>query len=454
MTAFTVLSGPSHGQAPPSGSAFYTAQAVRIDSARAPIIDGDLSDPAWSQATIIDEFYQRNPNFGEPATERTVLRIMYDENNLYIGVYSYDSTPDEIVVRAMARDAPIFTSDSVRVILDPGLTRRNGYSFQVSAAGGRSDLLFQNNSAILSQWDTIWDAKVQLVTDGWVAEYSIPFRSISYDPDQTEWGFDFSRYIRYKSEDIRWSSYFPTGAFADVSFAGTLTGIENVSSGLGLDVQVYGTGRYRHDWEGNDGNAFSGTAGGNLYYKITPALTGTLTFNPDFSDSPLDDPIRTSRIARWMIASSTRPAFRYSGMKRATSFFRTLRPSNSADKILLMSTTVDRSSHAISASSMVRPLVLSAAESFPVNMPASVLALSAYAQPIRPTRRVSGCRLRVWSGLSSKNHAWDSSSPMAILPAQLKTRLPVSISNTETRISSATRFFNLTSSMKEVFQVS
>ncbi len=214
---------------------------------------------------------------------------MYDESNLYFGVYSYDTTPDQIVLRAMARDAPIFTSDSVRVILDPGLTRRNGYSFQVSSTGGRSDLLFQNNSAILSQWDTIWDAKVQLVADGWVAEFSIPFRSISYDPDQTEWGFDFSRYIRYKSEDIRWSSYFPTGAFADVSFAGTLTGIENVSSGLGLDVQVYGTGRYRHDWEGIDGNAFSGTAGGNLYYKITPALTGTLTFNPDFSDSPLDD---------------------------------------------------------------------------------------------------------------------------------------------------------------------
>ncbi len=130
VTAFTVSSSPSHGQAPPSGSAYYTAQAVRIDSARAPIIDGDLSDPAWSQATIIDEFYQRNPNFGEPATERTVLRIMYDESNLYFGVYSYDTTPDQIVLRAMARDAPIFTSDSVRVILDPGLTRRNGYSFQ------------------------------------------------------------------------------------------------------------------------------------------------------------------------------------------------------------------------------------------------------------------------------------------------------------------------------------
>ena len=289
-TALIVLaSTPSHGQTPPPGPAFHTTQALRIDTSEAPIIDGDLSDPAWSRATVIDEFYQSQPDIGEPATERTVLRIMYDEFNLYIGVYNYDSTPEEIVVRAMARDGQLFTSDSVTVTLDPGATRRNGYSFQVAASGGRGDALLQNNSDALNRWDTIWDAKAQLVADGWVAEYSIPFRSLSYEPGQTEWGFDVSRSIRHKSENVDWSAYLPNTGRADVSMAGTLTGIENISRGLGLDVQVYGTARYRHDWEGVAGNAISGTAGGNAYYKITPALTGTLTFNPDFSDSPLDD---------------------------------------------------------------------------------------------------------------------------------------------------------------------
>ncbi len=286
--ALAVSSGPVRSQAPPPGPAFHTTNALRIDAAEAPIIDGDLSDPAWSRATTIDEFYQRQPDVGAPATERTVLRIMYDETTLYIGIYNYDSAPDEIAVKAMARDGRMFSSDSVQVFIDPGLTRRNGYSFQVSSSGGRRDGLLQNNSTNIIEWDTIWDAKVQLVDDGWVVEYAIPFRSISYDPSQTDWGFDVWRAIRHKSEDAVWSSYLPLGGQADISMAGTLTGIENVSRGLGLDVQVYGTARYRHDWEGINGNAISGTAGGNAYYKVTPALTGTLTFNPDFSDSPLD----------------------------------------------------------------------------------------------------------------------------------------------------------------------
>jgi hypothetical protein len=287
--AFALATSASHAQVPPPGPDFHTTHALRIDADDAPVIDGDLSDPAWSRAMVIDEFYQRQPDIGEPATERTELRIMYDEFNLYVGVYNYDSTPDEIVVRAMARDGQLFTSDSVRVTLDPGATGRNGYSFQVAASGGRGDALLQNNNEFLEQWDTIWDAKVQLVPDGWVAEYAIPFRSISFAPGQEAWGFDLQRSIRHKSENVNWSAYLPNTGRGDVSMAGRLTGIEDVNTGLGLDVQVYGTARYRHEWEGNAGNAISGTAGGNVYYKITPALTGTLTYNPDFSDSPLDD---------------------------------------------------------------------------------------------------------------------------------------------------------------------
>ena len=75
---------------------------------------------------MIDEFYQRQPNVGEPASERTVFRIMYDESNLYVGVYSYDTTPDEIVEKGMARDGNLFSGDFVSVILDPGASRRNG----------------------------------------------------------------------------------------------------------------------------------------------------------------------------------------------------------------------------------------------------------------------------------------------------------------------------------------
>jgi len=265
------------------------APAARIETSEAPIIDGDLSDPGWAKATVLDQFLQRQPNSGDPPSQRTVLRIMYDQNNLYFGVYAYDTEPEQIVVRGMQRDGDIFTGDLISIILDPGLSRRNAYLFQVGPSGGRFDALRLNNTEELVQWDTIWQGRARIVEDGWIAEVAVPFRSISYVEGQSDWGFEFGRNIRRRNEGVRWSSINQALSFADVSEAGTLTGITNIQQGLGLDLQIYGVVRSEHDWSlADDGWGITATAGGNAFYKITPALTGTLTFNPDFSDAPLD----------------------------------------------------------------------------------------------------------------------------------------------------------------------
>ena len=266
-----------------------SVRAVRIDSAEAPVIDGDLSDAVWAKAAVVDDFTQRQPNPYEPATELTVVRILYDENNLHFSFYNYDRTPDQIVVRNMQRDGQLYTSDSVIIYLDPGQTRRNAYNFQIGASGGRSEELNLNNTEELTEWDTIWDARARIVHDGWVAEFVIPFKSLSYEPGQTTWGFDLARRIFHKNERVQWSGVNPALEFPDVSQSGNLVGIENVTQGLGLDVQVYGAFRARHDWQlEGDGAGLGFTAGGNAFYKVTPALTNTLTVNPDFSDAPLD----------------------------------------------------------------------------------------------------------------------------------------------------------------------
>jgi len=140
-----------------------SVQAARIDASEAPVIDGDLSDPAWAKATIIDKFTQKQPNPGTEPTERTVVRIMYDENNLYISFYNYDSRPDQIVVRNMQRDGQVYTSDSVMVYLDPGRTRRNAYNFEIGASGGRTDQLELNNVQEVREWNTIFEAKARVV---------------------------------------------------------------------------------------------------------------------------------------------------------------------------------------------------------------------------------------------------------------------------------------------------
>ena len=159
----------------------------------------------------------------------------------------------------------------------------------MGASGGRTDELELNNTQELTQWNTIWAARVRRVADGWTAEVAIPFRDLSYDSTQTEWGFDFSRRIRHKNERIYWSGWNPTLAFTDISQNGNLTGIKDINRGLGLDVQVYGATRVKRDWQNpTDRTSLSIAGGGNAFYKITPALTGTLTVNPDFSDAPLD----------------------------------------------------------------------------------------------------------------------------------------------------------------------
>jgi Carbohydrate family 9 binding domain-like len=265
-----------------------TAKATRIDPSEAPIIDGDVSDAVWAKAELIDEFYQLEPDTGQPVSERTELRFLYDSENLYVYVYAYDRNPELIRATTKNRDGSFAVDDTVRLTLDPQNTRRNGYLFVMNALGGRIDDLVQNNTDFIREWNSIWIGRSRIVDDGWTVEMAIPFRNFSFDPSQSQWVIDFSREIRRKNERARWSSISAAERPADISRAGTLTGITGTNQGLGLDIQVYGALRYRFDWQQPQRETFSFRASGNAFYKITPQLTGTLTLNPDFSNSPLD----------------------------------------------------------------------------------------------------------------------------------------------------------------------
>ncbi len=276
-----------------------SAEATRIEDAQAPTIDGDLSDAAWSRAKIISEFYQVEPKGGEPATEHTEVRVLYDSDALYFSFYCHDSDPEHIPLGAKARDTNVVNGDFVRIYLDPNLTRRNGYAFEVNVLGGREDGLLSNNSEPIYQWNAIWAAKTKRVPDGWTVEIEIPFRSISFDANRKDWGFDLYRRMWRISQRVRWTSADPTINTFDLTRSGLLTGIEGISQGLGLDIQTFGTVRYKHEWDplfSEDDTKLA--LSGNLFYKITPNLTATLTANPDFSNTPLDNRrINTTRFA-------------------------------------------------------------------------------------------------------------------------------------------------------------
>jgi hypothetical protein len=276
-----------------------TAKATRIDTSQAPVVDGDLSDPIWSKAEPIEEFYQLEPAEGAPGSERTVVRILYDANNLYLAVMAYDDEPGRITARIKQRDGAIDSDDIIRIYLDPDMTRRNAYIFEINPLGARREGLIRNNTDVLYEWNTIWSAKARILPDGWSVEVAIPFRSISYGK-RTDWGFDLSRLVRRKNERIRWSSINKVIGSQDVTRSGTLTGINGISDGLGLDVQAFALARYRKTWDapGTD-TGVSFRPSGNLFYKITPSLTGTLTYNTDFSDAPLDQ--RQVNISRFSL---------------------------------------------------------------------------------------------------------------------------------------------------------
>jgi len=182
-----------------------TARAVRIEHNEAPTIDGDPSDPVWAKAEAIDEFYQVDPNPGQPGSQPTVARFLYDDTTLYVAIYAYDAEPDKIIATVKARDGRLDTDDGVRIFLDPELTRRNAYFFEMNALGARVDALIQNNATYIDTWNTIWEGRAKLQKDGFSVEMAIPFKDLSFDPNRGEWGLEIQRRIRRTGERIRWS---------------------------------------------------------------------------------------------------------------------------------------------------------------------------------------------------------------------------------------------------------
>jgi hypothetical protein len=264
------------------------ATAIRIDGTEAPRIDGDLSDPVWQQAPAIDDFHQVDPQPLAPATERTEVRFLYDAGQLYVAIYCHDSEPERITANVRERDGMLPRDDFVRVVLDPQLSRRNGYAFEINPEGARTDALLQNNSDFLVAWNMIWEGQARRVADGWTAEMALPFRGLSYPGGGGDWGLDVLRQIRRKSEFVRWAAT-PAGVpDLDISLAGTLRGLSDLPGGGKLDLQAYGAVRYGRDWGDSHYDRLLGQPSATLYYKLTSALTTTLTANTEFSDAPLD----------------------------------------------------------------------------------------------------------------------------------------------------------------------
>lgn len=263
-----------------------TVEVVRIDEA--PVLDGRLDEPCWTQGPALEAFTQIEPVEGSPPTERTEVRFRFTESCLYIGVRCFDSEPSQIRATQMQHDGDLDADDLVLVAFDTFDRKRDGYFFAVNPAGARVDGLVENFYEMDSSWDTVWQAKTHIDAWGWTAEMAIPFTSFSFDPHIEQWGCNVARVVRRKQETSRWTVLNVAKSATLLSEFGALQGLTDIHQGLGLEVKPFVRFQYGDTVDGGEED-WDVKPGGDLTYYITPSLKVNGTVNTDFAEVEVDD---------------------------------------------------------------------------------------------------------------------------------------------------------------------
>ena len=251
------------------------------------VVDGLLEERIWETAPKIGELMQREPATGARPTERTEVTLLRDANYLYIGVMCYDSEPDEIISTQMARDASLGSEDRLEIVLDTYRDQRNAFYFATNPAGALVDgLLFANGQSNMN-WDAIWEVQTVRTDEGWSAEFAIPFKSLGFPSGQTVWGFNIARRIQRNLEDNRWSGARLETQFFQVSEAGEITNLGDITQGIGLDIRPFAGGRWLHT-AANSNDTVIGKPGLDMFYNFTPSLKLSATVNTDFGETEVD----------------------------------------------------------------------------------------------------------------------------------------------------------------------
>ena len=315
------LTAPAAAQpaGPPSGRLAVESQqlstsvvplvrALRIEAG--PEVDGEvLSDPAYAGAMLATGFVQSRPFEGEPASERTEVRIVYSADTLYFGIVCYTADPGTIIVADSRRDSNLTETDSFRIILDTYHDGLNGFVFGTNPAGVEYDGQLTNEGqgsgggagrpggsqqqrgsggGFNLNWDGVWQVETRISDIGWTAEIAIPFRTLRYPPsDDQTWGMNFQRNIRVRNEQDYWSPLPRQFNLNRISLAGELDGLI-VPPQRNLLFTPYALGEALH--RSSDGsNLSTGEVGADFKYSVTPSLTLDLTYNTDFAQVEVDD---------------------------------------------------------------------------------------------------------------------------------------------------------------------
>ena len=311
---------PAVGQVPPEAgrtAAPATVSERPVAHARrfeqAPEIDGDvLGEAVWTALSPETGFRQNTPEEGEPASERTEVRIVYTDDAIYFGVVCFVADPATIIVSDARRDSSLVETDSFQIVLDTYRDQQNGFVFGTNPAGLEYDgqltnegegsggigggLVVRSGSqqqrgsggGFNLNWDGVWRVATRVTDVGWSAEFAIPFRTLRYASGAAQtWGLNFQRNIRHRNEQSYWAPLPRQFNLNRLSLAGELRGLE-VPPSRNLQLNPYALGRtLRRDADTRATR--TGEVGADLKYSVTPSLTLDLTYNTDFAQVEVDD---------------------------------------------------------------------------------------------------------------------------------------------------------------------
>lgn len=288
---FTIESCPPPGSSPSDGRSAVTpsVRAVRLEGERV-VLDGRLNESFWERAEPAYGFRTWDPTRGEPASEETIFRVVYDDDAVYFGVACLRNGECRMRSQLCRRDH-ISNSDMISLYLDTHGDNTTGYNFRLNVEGVQGDrYVSDDGNYIDGNWDAVWEAETSVDDDGWYAEMRIPFSSVRYRPaDDMTWGCQLYRFMFDLGEDTSWASW-DRDVTGFVSRFGKVTGLSGVRAPRLLELLPYVVTRTTDPSapDGEDELDQYQNFGLDLKYGVTADLTLNAAFQPDFGQVEAD----------------------------------------------------------------------------------------------------------------------------------------------------------------------
>jgi len=274
---------------------FLMAQDVRmmrIKKATGEIkLDGKLDEVDWKTADIASNFQQTFPYDSSLAETRTDVMLTYDDKNLYVAAVCYDQVDGKYVIQSLKRDFSFPVSDAFAVFIDPFDDGANGFSFSVNPLGVQREGTLENGGGfgVTTAWDNRWFSKTRIEEGKWIVEMKIPFKSIRYKSNVTEWGINFARNDLKRNESSTWSWVQRGQNMANLAYTGKLIwDAPPKKAGANISLIPYGIVGVNHDYQVEKETKVPWNLGLDAKVAITSSLNLDLTVRPDFSQVEVD----------------------------------------------------------------------------------------------------------------------------------------------------------------------